>query len=227
MPRTKLKDRLLPVYTKGEEIFNMVSHIVGGAFAICALVLRVVVAALNGNVWGVVSGAIYGATMIVLYTMSSIYHGLRPEMPKKVFQVIDHCSIYFLIAGTYTPIAIGGQIRQENPVLAWVMFGIVWACCALGVTLTAIDLRKYRVFSMVCYIVMGWLIVFMIQPVLQVLPLAAFLWLLAGGIFYTVGSVLYGIGKKKRWMHSVFHLFVLLGSILQFVSILVYIMPAA
>lgn len=227
MSRTKLKDRLLPVYTKGEEIFNMVSHIVGGAFAICALVLCVVVAALNGNVWGVVSGAIYGATMIVLYTMSSIYHGLRPEMPKKVFQVIDHCSIYFLIAGTYTPIAIGGQIRQENPVLAWVMFGIVWACCALGVTLTAIDLRKYRVFSMVCYIVMGWLIVFMIQPVLQVLPLAAFLWLLAGGIFYTVGSVLYGIGKKKRWMHSVFHLFVLLGSILQFVSILVYIMPAA
>ena len=227
MPRTKLKDRLLPVYTKGEEIFNMVSHIVGGAFAICALVLCVVVAALNGIVWGVVSGAIYGATMIVLYTMSSIYHGLRPEMPKKVFQVIDHCSIYFLIAGTYTPIAVGGQIRQENPVLAWVMFGIVWACCALGVTLTAIDLRKYRVFSMVCYIVMGWLIVFMIRPVLQVLPLAAFLWLLAGGIFYTVGSVLYGIGKKKRWMHSVFHLFVLLGSILQFVSILVYIMPAA
>lgn len=227
MPRTKLKDRLLPVYTKGEEIFNMVSHIVGGAFAICALVLCVVVAALSGNVWGVVSGAIYGATMIVLYTMSSIYHGLRPEMPKKVFQVIDHCSIYFLIAGTYTPIAVGGQIRQENPVLAWVMFGIVWACCALGVTLTAIDLRKYRVFSMVCYIVMGWLIVFMIRPVLQVLPLAAFLWLLAGGIFYTVGSVLYGIGKKKRWMHSVFHLFVLLGSILQFVSILVYIMPAA
>ena len=227
MPRTKLKDRLLPVYTKGEEIFNMVSHIVGGAFAICALVLCVVVAALSGNVWGVVSGAIYGATMIVLYTMSSIYHGLRPEMPKKVFQVIDHCSIYFLIAGTYTPIAVGGQIRQENPVLAWVMFGIVWACCALGVTLTAIDLRKYRVFSMVCYIVMGWLIVFMIRSVLQVLPLAAFLWLLAGGIFYTVGSVLYGIGKKKRWMHSVFHLFVLLGSILQFVSILVYIMPAA
>ena len=227
MPRTKLKDRLLPVYTKGEEIFNMVSHIVGGAFAICALVLCVVVAALSGNVWGVVSGAIYGATMIVLYTMSSIYHGLRPEMPKKVFQVIDHCSIYFLIAGTYTPIAVGGQIRQENPVLAWVMFGIVWACCALGVTLTAIDLRKYRVFSMVCYIAMGWLIVFMIRPVLQVLPLAAFLWLLAGGIFYTVGSVLYGIGKKKRWMHSVFHLFVLLGSILQFVSILVYIMPAA
>ena len=227
MPRTKLKDRLLPVYTKGEELFNMVSHIIGGAFAVCALVLCVVVAALSGNVWGVVSGAIYGATMIVLYTMSSIYHGLRPEMPKKVFQVIDHCSIYFLIAGTYTPIAIGGQIRQENPVLAWVMFGIVWACCALGVTLTAIDLRKYRVFSMVCYIAMGWLIVFMIRPVLQVLPLAAFLWLLAGGIFYTVGSVLYGIGKKKRWMHSVFHLFVLLGSILQFVSILVYIMPAA
>ena len=147
------------------------------------------------------------------------------EKAKKVFQVIDHCSIYFLIAGTYTPIAIGGQIREQNPVLAWIMFGIVWSACAVGVTLTAIDLEKYKVFSMICYILMGWVVVFMIKPVLQILPIPAFWWLLSGGIAYTVGAVLYGIGKKKKWLHSVFHLFVLLGSILQFVCVVFYIIP--
>lgn len=220
-----LRDRQLPVYTKGEEIFNMVSHIAGGAFGIAALVLCIVVAAVNGNGWGVASGAVYGATMILLYTMSSVYHGLKPNLAKKVFRVIDHCTIYFLIAGTYTPIAIGGQIRENNPVLAWVMFGIVWACCAVGVTLTAVDLKRFQVFSMICYIVMGWLIVFMVKPVLDIMPLAAFMWLLAGGVSYTIGSVLYGIGKKHKWMHSIFHLFVLLGSMLQFVCVLFYIMP--
>ncbi|MBQ2676533.1 MAG: hemolysin III family protein [Clostridia bacterium] len=225
MTRTKLIDRKLPDYSRGEEIFNMVSHIVGGGFGVIALILCVVVAAVCGNTWGIVSGAIYGATMIVLYTMSSIYHGLKSEKAKKVFQVIDHCSIYFLIAGTYTPIAIGGQIREQNPVLAWIMFGIVWSACAVGVTLTAIDLEKYKVFSMICYILMGWVVVFMIKPVLQILPIPAFWWLLSGGIAYTVGAVWYGIGKKKKWMHSVFHLFVLLGSILQFVCVVFYIIP--
>jgi hemolysin III len=222
--RTKLKDRTLPDYTKGEELFNMISHIVGGAFAIAALVLCVVTAATKGSAWGVVGGAIYGATMILLYTMSSIYHGLRPVMAKKVFQVIDHCTIYFLIAGTYTPIVLAA-LRPRHPVYAWVIFGVVWACAAVAVTLTAIDLRRYRVFSMICYLAMGWCIILFIRPTLEVLPTNGIVLLIAGGVAYTVGAILYGLGKHHRYMHSIFHLFVLAGSILHFFMILFYVMP--
>ena len=224
MTRTPLSLRKLPDYTFGEEIFNMVSHITGGAFAISALVLCVCVAAINGNVWGVASGAIYGAAMIVLYTMSSIYHGLRTNTSKKVFQVIDHCAVFVLIAGTYTPITLG-QMREKYPFAAWGIFGLVWGLTALGVALNAVDLRKFRVFSMICYIGTGWSIAIAVVPLIRSLPLGAVLLIFGGGIFYTVGSVLYGIGKKIRYMHSVFHLLVLAGSILHFFAILIHIMP--
>ena len=221
--RTKLEDRKLPSYTKGEEIFNMVSHIVGGALAIAALVLCVVFAVLCSDVWGVVGAAIYGGTMVLLYTMSSIYHGLKPEMPKKVFQVIDHCTIYFLIAGTYTPVTLAA-LRPLYPVQAFVIFGIVWACCFVAATLTAIDLKKYQILSMICYIAMGWCSVFFIGPTVRVLGMGGTVFLLTGGIAYTVGAILYGIGKKKKYLHSVFHLFVLAGSILHFFMILFYVL---
>lgn len=224
MTRTKLRDRQLPDYTKGEEIFNMASHIVGAAFAVAALTLCVVVAALFGNAWGVVSGAVYGGTMILLYTMSSLYHGLRPEMAKKVFQIIDHCSIYLLIAGTYTPITLCA-LRPSYPVTAWTIFGAVWGLAALGITLNAIDLKGFRVFSMICYLGMGWCIILALKATLASLSPAGLWLLLAGGVAYTVGAVLYGIGKKRRYMHSVFHLFVLLGSILHFLLIVIYVMP--
>ena len=220
--RTKLRDRILPTYTKGEEIFNMVSHIVGGAFAVTALVLCVVVSALKGSVYGVVTSSVYGATMILLYCMSSIYHGLRPGIGKKVLQILDHCTIYLLIAGTYTPILLCAM-RPVYPAIAWTVFGIEWGCAALAITLTAIDLKQYRVFSMICYIVMGWAIIFAIVPTLKVLTLTGFLYVLGGGILYTIGAVLYGLGKKRRYMHGVFHLFVLLGSVLQLVCILFYV----
>ena len=220
--RTKLEDRKLPSYTKGEEIFNMVSHIVGGALAIAALVLCVVFAVLCSDVWGVVGAAIYGGTMVLLYTMSSIYHGLKPEMPKKVFQVIDHCTIYFLIAGTYTPVTLAA-LRPLYPVQAFVIFGIVWACCFVAATLTAIDLKKYQILSMICYIAMGWCIVFFIKPTAEMLGTGGMVYLLAGGISYTVGAVLYGIGKSRKYMHSLFHLFVIAGSVLHFFMILFYV----
>lgn len=222
MKRTKLRDRLLPDYTKGEEIFNMVSHIVGGALGIAALVLCVVAAALHGDPWAVVGSAIYGASLILLYTSSSVYHGLRPGMGKKVMQVIDHCVIYILIAGTYTPILFC-SIRPVSPVVAWVLFGVVWGLAAAAAAFTAIDLKKYGKLSMACYIGMGWCIVLAIKTVIRAIALPGLLWLLAGGIAYTVGAVLYGVGKKHRYMHSVFHLFVLLGSILQFVCIMWYV----
>lgn len=221
MKRTKLKDRSLPDYSKGEELMNTITHIVGVALGITALVLCILEAASNGNVWGVVSASIYGASMIALYCASSVYHGMKPGMAKKVMQVIDHCTIYFLIAGTYTPIVLSA-IRPVYPVLAWGLFGFVWALAIVAVVLTAIDLKKYNAFSMICYVGIGWAVLPFMKQTLQVLTLPGFLLLLAGGIAYTIGAVLYGIGSKKRWMHSVFHIFVVLGSGLQFLSVWLY-----
>lgn len=146
MKRTKLADRVIPTYSKGEEIMNMVSHIVGGALGIVATVLCVIFAAIHKNVYGVVSGAIFGATLIILYTMSSIYHGLKPErMSKKVFQVIDHCSIFLLIAGSYTPFCLC-TLREYSNALGWSIFGIIWGAAILGITLNAIDLKNIKHF---------------------------------------------------------------------------------
>ena len=223
MKRQKLSERKLPFYTKGEEIFNMVSHIVGGAVGIAAVTLCVIFAALHNNVFGVVGSAIYGASMIILYTMSSIYHGLKPElMAKKVFQVIDHCSIFLLIAGTYTPITLSA-LRAASPVLGWTIFGIIWAAAALGITLNAIDIKKYKKFSAICYIIMGWCIVFAWKQTVAALGFGGIALLLAGGISYTIGALFYYFLKKKKYMHSVFHLFVVFGSILQFLAILLYV----
>ena len=132
MQRVKLKDRELPIYTKGEEIFNMTSHIVGGVLGIVAIVLCVVFAAVHHNDYGVISGAIYCTTMVLLYTMSSIYHGLKPErFSKRVFQVLDHCSIFLLIAGSYTPFCLC-TFREYNAALGWSIFGIIWATVKQG-----------------------------------------------------------------------------------------------
>ncbi len=221
MKRTKLSDRRLPDYTRGEEIMNMVTHIVGGALGIVALTLCVIRSALNGNVYGIVTSAIYGTTMITMFTISSVYHGLKPNLGKKVMQVIDHCTIYFLIAGTYTVIVLSA-IRPVYPGLGWGLFGFEWAMAALAATLTAIDLKKYEVFSMICYIGMGWAVIPFWRQTLKVLTGPGFALLLSGGIAYTVGAVLYGIGGKKKWMHSVFHIFVILGALLQFFAVLFY-----
>ena len=224
MERIKLRDRILPKYTKGEEIFNMTSHIVGAVLGIVATVLCIVFAAIRENVYGIISGAIYGVTMIILYTMSSIYHGLSPKRySKKVFQVLDHCSIFLLIAGSYTPFALC-TIREYDLASGWIIFGVIWAFAILGIVLNSIDIKKFKVFSMICYLVMGWCIVFKITLLPELLGTAGFVLLLLGGIAYTVGAILYGLGKKHKYMHSVFHLFILLGSLLQFLCILLYVM---
>lgn len=221
MKRTKLSDRKLPNYSRGEEIMNMVTHIVGGALGIVALVLCVIFAALHRNIYGVVSSAVYGFSLIALYAVSSVYHGLPPNMGKRVMQVIDHCTIYFLIAGTYTVITLSA-FRPVSPALGWGMFAFEWSMAAIAATLTAIDLKKYNIFSMICYIGMGWAIIPFAGTALEVLTLPGFLLLLSGGIAYTIGAVLYGIGSKMKWMHSVFHIFVVLGSLLHFLSVLLY-----
>jgi len=221
MKRTKLKDRQLPDYTKGEELMNTATHIVGAVLGVVALVLCILQAASNRNIWGVVGSCIYGASLIALYCVSSIYHGMKPGMAKKVMQVIDHCTIYFLIAGSYTPIVLSA-LRPEYPGIAWGLLGFVWTLAIVAVVLTAIDLKKYNVFSMICYVGIGWAVLPFLKQTLQVLTVPGFLLLLFGGIAYTVGAVLYGLGGKWRWMHSVFHIFVVLGSGLQFLSILGY-----
>ena len=225
MKRTRLKDRALPEYTRGEEIFNMVSHIVGGGFGVIALASCVVYSFLYSDVYGIVGSFIYGISMILLYTMSSIYHGLRNETAKKVFQIIDHCTIFILIAGTYTPILLR-SVRSENPVLGWGLFGFVWGVSALGIVLNAIDLKKYAKFSMVCYLMLGWCIVFGGKAAISAIPFNGMMYILAGGISYTIGAAFYGVAAKKkiRYVHSVFHIFVVIGSILQYIAIIAYIL---
>lgn len=224
MRRTKLIDRVLPTYTKGEEIFNMTSHIVGGVLGIVATILCVIFASIHGNVYGIVSGAIYGSSLILLYTMSSIYHGLSPKLfSKRVFQVLDHCTIFVLIAGCYTPIALC-NIREINPVAGWSIFGFIWTLAIIGVILNAIDLKKFKVFSMICYLLMGWCIIFRLDLLLNSVDPVGITLLVSGGIAYTIGAILYGIGKNHKYFHSVFHLFIVLGSLLQFFCILLYVM---
>lgn len=221
MKRTSLAMRVLPDYTKGEEIFNMVTHIVGGGVGVIVLVVSVIYSILKSDAWAVVGSSIYGACMVLLYAMSSVYHGLKKGTAKKVLQVLDHCTIYFLIAGTYTPILLCAM-RRENPIIAWMVFGIEWGLTALAVTLTAIDLKKYSKFSFICYIGMGWCIIAAIVPTINALTMNGFLWVLGGGLAYTLGSVFYGVGRNVRYMHSVFHIFVVIGSIIQFIGIILY-----
>ena len=149
--RTKLCNRRLPDYSQGEEIMNMVTHIVGGGLGILVLIACVIKAAQSGNLLGVIGSAIYGGTMIILYAVSSVYHGLRPSTGKKVMQVIDHCTIYFLICGTYTPILLSVFV-PASPVVGWGLLAAEWVLAITAGTLTAIDLKKYNVLSMICYI---------------------------------------------------------------------------
>jgi len=222
MKRTKLRDRLLPVYTQGEETMNMVTHIVGGGLAIVGSIFCMVSACRHGGLGTILGAMVYCISMVCVYTMSSIYHGLHAGTAKKVMQVIDHCAIYFLIAGTYTPIMATGFL----PVFPKIGTGLLlmeWGLTALAVTLTAIDLKKYQIFSMICYIFMGWGIIFFLRQTIQVMTVSGFGWLLAGGIAYTVGAVLFGLGKKVPWMHAVFHLFVILGSAFQYIALMGYL----
>ena len=221
--RIKLCDRLLPDYTRGEEIMNMVTHIVGGGLGVLILLACLIKGILARSALDVVGSAIFGGTMIVLYTMSSVYHGLRGGTSKKVMQIIDHCTIYSLICGTYTPIMLSGFV-PVYPLLGWGLLAAEWALAILAATLTAIDLKKYNIFSMICYIAMGWGIIFFLPQAMQVMTKPGFLLLLSGGIAYTVGAILYGIGSKTRWFHSVFHIFVVLGSVLQSLAIIMYVL---
>lgn len=223
MRRTPLDERKMPGYTRGEEIMNMVTHIVGGGLGVVIFVAAVLVAAFHGSAAAIVSAVIYGFSMVCLYTVSSVYHGLRMSRGKRVMQVIDHCTIFFLIAGTYTPVLLAG-IRLNDPAMAWVVFGVEWGLAALGIALNSVDLRKYRVFSMICYLCMGWMIIISLKECIAAMTWNGFIWLLAGGVSYTLGAILYGVGEKIRYFHAVFHIFVVIGSALQAVGVIFYVL---
>lgn len=215
-----LKEKIqIPNYSLGEEITNAILHGIGALLAIAALVLCVVFSAIHHNPYAVVSSCLYGSTLIILYTMSCLYHSLKVNNAKRVFRIIDHCSIFLLIAGTYTPLTL---VSLNGPI-GWTLFGIIWGVSILGIVLNAIDFNKYKVVSMILYIMMGWAIIFTFPRLLKVMDMAGIYLLVAGGIVYTIGAIFYGVGKKIKYMHSVFHFFVLAGSILHFFAILLYV----
>lgn len=218
--RRRKKDTL-PRFTRGEEIFNAVSHIVGGGFGIVFLFVGVIYAHMHCDSFGIFSMYVYGICMILTYTISAIYHFLRPLKAKKVFRIIDHCSIFLLIAGTYTPICL--ITLTAEPAWGYSLFLIVWTLSILGITFTAINLHKYKTFGQILYFALGWCIIFALFPLLRHIELNGFWWLLSGGIAYSIGAIFFAYGRKIRYFHSIFHLFVVLGSVLQFICILFYV----
>lgn len=204
---------LKPVYSLGEEIFNAVSHGIGSVLSFFAFFL--LINRLEHTTKNYVCISVYCLSLFCLYTISTLYHSLKPGKAKNIFQKLDHCSIFILIAGTYTPICI----IYVGGILSKVVLAIVCSAAICGIVLNAIDVKKFSKFSMICYIVMGWSIIFMAKPTFQSLNTDQLFWLFEGGVFYTVGAVIYLIGKKVRYMHSVWHIFVLFGSICHFFTI--------
>lgn len=208
-------DFLRRKYTLGEELFNAITHGIGALLSVAGCVVLLVRCHQLGDGVAAVSSAIYGTTLIILYTMSTLYHALANEKAKAVFRVFDHVTIYLLIAGTYTPYTLaclGGA-------LGWTLFGIVWTVAIVGIVFSSISLRRFQKLSMICYIAMGWVILIAIKPLWQVIGTLPMVFLVIGGVLYTGGVLFYQM-KESRYMHSIWHLFVIAGSIFQYFSIL-------
>lgn len=214
----KLSDVTIPNYSRNEEFLNSLSHAIGIGLSIAAMVLGIVYAAIYSDIWGIVSMAVYGGSLVLLYTMSTLYHGFVGT-PKKVFRILDHCSVFVLIAGTYTPCTL----LALKGTLGWILFAFVWICSIIGIILNAINLKKYAKISMVCYLLTGWIIIFSFSPLLQSIGMQGAMLLLAGGIAYTIGAILYGIGGKVPYFHSIWHFCILIGSVLQYLAILLFV----
>ena len=215
MSKAEATQNITKRYTLGEEIFNSVSHGAGGMLAIAGTVVLIVIAALYSNAWGVVSSAIYGASMIILYTMSTLYHAITNKKAKSFFRIMDHNTIFILIAGTYTPYTL---VPLRGPV-GWTLFGIIWGAAIIGIVFNSISLEKAKKLSLVCYVAMGWAIIFAIKPMIASVTKPSLVFLLIGGIFYTAGIVFYAV-KKIRYFHSVWHLFTVGGTVFHYFSIL-------
>ncbi|MGC8545546.1 MAG: PAQR family membrane homeostasis protein TrhA [Athalassotoga sp.] len=209
-------------YTLGEEIANAVTHGIGTLLAIAALVVLVIFSTIYGDMWYIVSLTIYGSSLVILYTMSTIYHALPRGKTKDIFEIFDHSSIFLLIAGTYTPFEL---ITLRGPV-GWTLFGITWGMAVIGILFKVFFVKKFVILSTLIYIIMGWMIVFAIKPLFEKLPIDGIILLIIGGIFYTLGTIFY-IRRKMKYHHAIWHLFVIGGSAMHFFAILFYILPLA
>ncbi|OLE54822.1 MAG: hemolysin D [Acidobacteria bacterium 13_1_20CM_3_53_8] len=204
-----------------EEIANVVTHGVGLALSVVGLVALIILACLYGGTWQIVSGSIYGASLVTLYLASTLYHGTRTGRAKNLLRVLDHCCIYLLIAGTYTPFTLvtlrGGW--------GWTLFGLVWGLSLVGILGRVLLGQKFRVASVLSYIFLGWLCVIAIKPILHVVPLGAIAWIVAGGLAYTAGTIFFACDRIPH-NHAIWHLFVLGGSICHFLAVALYVMPS-
>ncbi len=207
-----------PRYTLGEEIANSITHGIGAALSVAALVLLIVYATQHRDAWRIVSFSIYGTSLFALYLASTLYHAFTHEKVKNFFRLLDHSCIFLLIAGTYTPptlIVMRGS-------WGWTLFTIIWAMAVAGLLFKSFNMERYQFISVVIYIIMGWLAIIAIKPMLATLPAGMFTWVLAGGLFYTFGIVFYA-WEKLPYNHAIWHLFVLGGSITHFFGILFYL----
>jgi hemolysin III len=207
-------------YTPAEERINILSHAAGLILSIVGLMLLLGHATLNGNMWHVVSFGIFGASLIMLYASSTFYHSAKNQDLRNRLRIIDHAAIYILIAGTYTPFALVTLKGSTG----WVIFGVTWGLAVSGITLKLFFTGKYELLSTMMYVFMGWVIIFAVKPLIQNLSTEGIAWLLAGGIAYTVGAIIYSF-KKIKYNHAIFHVFVLIGSISHFVSVYLYVLP--
>ena len=210
----------IPKYSLSEELISSISHGVGALLSLVGLILCIVRSVVHATPMGVASSIIYGLSLIILYTMSCLYPALKPNQAKRFFRVIDHCSVFLLIAGTYAPFTL---VTLAGPT-GWLLFFVIWGAALIGIVLNAIDLEKFSKVSVVCYLAMGWAVVFAIKPLVAALASPGLVLLVCGGVTYSLGVILYALGSKIRYMHSVWHFFVLAGSILHFFAVYLYVL---
>ena len=214
-----MKNKHITYYDLSEEKVNIITHAVGLLLSIAALVLLIIHASSNGSARHIVSFTIFGASMILLYSASTLYHYSQTPNLRRKLNILDHASIYVLIAGTYTPFTL----VTLKGALGWTIFGITWGIALIGIFLKLFYTGKYDKISTIAYVAMGWIIIFAVKPLIENLPLNGLYWLLAGGVFYTIGAILYSI-KKIKFNHAIFHIFVLLGSFSHFMAIYFYVL---
>jgi len=215
-----MERKKITYYNPKEEKFNIISHAIGLVLSIAALTLLAVFSSIYGSAWHIVSFSIYGVSLIVLYSASTFYHYVQSPKLRYRLNIFDHSAIYVLIAGTYTPftlVVLKGWV-------GWTIFGVSWGLALAGIILKLFFTGKYDKISTLAYVLMGWVVIFAIKPLINNLPFEGLIWLLAGGILYTVGAILYSI-KNLKYNHAIFHIFVLLGSFAHFITVFFYVLP--
>ncbi|MBR1680022.1 MAG: hemolysin III family protein [Bacilli bacterium] len=216
--QNRLKKISIPNYTLGEELFNSISHGIGAVFSVVALILMIVKAR---GALAETCVSLFGSTMIILYTISCVYHGLSSRLlGKKVLRVLDHCNVYLLVFGTYIPMALLGISGIEG----WIFFSVVGLVTIVGIVLSCIDIERFQLLEVVCHLGNGWAALFAIPSLLNTIGGEGLFYLILGGVMYSVGSILYGIGKHKKYMHCVFHIFCLLGTLFHFMVVYIYLL---